>query len=505
MCECMSSGCCRHVLPSDDVLVTAVLPVSFSPTGVRGGNRGAATQEGLWESPHRLLRMQQQGWQQEQGWQDWQQGWQQQGWQDGQQGLHQQGWHNDSQGWYGGQQGWQQQQQHQQQQQQQQQEQQQVHWQQVAAVAGSSAPWAYGSANGWGAPQSNGTADYSGYSPIMYHNYQSGQACGGHNCGSGWHGGEERQVANGHWECEPDGAQEPEQQPARKRSRWSPECGTGAVAEDGGGGGGTNHSQGDGQPGPRRKALMSCAAAPVAPPEVKGAGAEAQASKGGSRGFANGWADRGGRGRGQGRGGGGSHWQVVQQLMAIYADPKSTVPYDEVYDRSSPPHDAAVATVSPPGADGELAPAAANDVPSMANDSETQPAPASPAPAAAPPAAAAPVLGAGDPDAATTAAEDPSTAATTAAGTSSTPAASPASDPGVTPGPAIDSQVISTPGHGTDPRVTPAPSRATDPRVILLFDLNGTLTSHTSVRKASGITRLRPGVQHLVELKQHYR
>ncbi|KAG2497888.1 hypothetical protein HYH03_004154 [Edaphochlamys debaryana] len=44
-----------------------------------------------------------------------------------------------------------------------------------------------------------------------------------------------------------------------------------------------------------------------------------------------------------------------------------------------------------------------------------------------------------------------------------------------------------------------------DPRPILLFDLNGTLTSHTAARKSSGITRLRPGTEHLARLKPHFR
>ncbi|KXZ44994.1 hypothetical protein GPECTOR_60g773 [Gonium pectorale] len=49
------------------------------------------------------------------------------------------------------------------------------------------------------------------------------------------------------------------------------------------------------------------------------------------------------------------------------------------------------------------------------------------------------------------------------------------------------------------------PGAPADPRVILLFDLNGTLTSHTSVRKAQGITRLRPGTSSLLRLKERFR
>lgn len=41
----------------------------------------------------------------------------------------------------------------------------------------------------------------------------------------------------------------------------------------------------------------------------------------------------------------------------------------------------------------------------------------------------------------------------------------------------------------------------TDPRPILLFDLNGTITSHTAKRRSSGINRPRPGIQHLRRLQ----
>ena len=39
-----------------------------------------------------------------------------------------------------------------------------------------------------------------------------------------------------------------------------------------------------------------------------------------------------------------------------------------------------------------------------------------------------------------------------------------------------------------------------DDRPVLLFDLNGTLTSHTAQRKSVGITKIRPGIQHLRRL-----
>ena len=40
-----------------------------------------------------------------------------------------------------------------------------------------------------------------------------------------------------------------------------------------------------------------------------------------------------------------------------------------------------------------------------------------------------------------------------------------------------------------------------DPRPVVLFDLNGTLTSHTSQRHSSGINKVRPGTHHLRRLQ----
>lgn len=40
-----------------------------------------------------------------------------------------------------------------------------------------------------------------------------------------------------------------------------------------------------------------------------------------------------------------------------------------------------------------------------------------------------------------------------------------------------------------------------DTRVILLFDLNGTLTSHTAAKRSSGRSLIRPGIQHLRRLQ----
>lgn len=42
-------------------------------------------------------------------------------------------------------------------------------------------------------------------------------------------------------------------------------------------------------------------------------------------------------------------------------------------------------------------------------------------------------------------------------------------------------------------------------RPILLFDLNGTLTSHTSQRQAAGMTRIRPGAEALARLASKFR
>ena len=38
-----------------------------------------------------------------------------------------------------------------------------------------------------------------------------------------------------------------------------------------------------------------------------------------------------------------------------------------------------------------------------------------------------------------------------------------------------------------------------DDRPFLLFDLNGTLTSHTHKRQSSGINLMRPGIHHLMQ------
>ena len=40
-----------------------------------------------------------------------------------------------------------------------------------------------------------------------------------------------------------------------------------------------------------------------------------------------------------------------------------------------------------------------------------------------------------------------------------------------------------------------------DTRPILLFDLNGTLTSHTAAKRGSGRSLMRPGIQHLRRLQ----
>lgn len=45
------------------------------------------------------------------------------------------------------------------------------------------------------------------------------------------------------------------------------------------------------------------------------------------------------------------------------------------------------------------------------------------------------------------------------------------------------------------------PFQGHDSRIMLLFDLNGTLTSHTSQRRSAGVNRMRPGLQALSRLQ----
>ncbi|KAK9821027.1 hypothetical protein WJX74_003146 [Apatococcus lobatus] len=49
------------------------------------------------------------------------------------------------------------------------------------------------------------------------------------------------------------------------------------------------------------------------------------------------------------------------------------------------------------------------------------------------------------------------------------------------------------------------PDEPIDLRPLLLFDLNGTLTAHTSARKSSGKSEMRPGLHHLRRLQEHFR
>ncbi|KAL3138341.1 hypothetical protein ABBQ32_006145 [Trebouxia sp. C0010 RCD-2024] len=44
-----------------------------------------------------------------------------------------------------------------------------------------------------------------------------------------------------------------------------------------------------------------------------------------------------------------------------------------------------------------------------------------------------------------------------------------------------------------------------DTRPILLFDLNGTLTSHTAAKRSAGRSLMRPGIHHLRRLQEHFR
>ncbi|BDA48138.1 probable bifunctional polynucleotide phosphatase/kinase at N-terminal half [Coccomyxa sp. Obi] len=49
------------------------------------------------------------------------------------------------------------------------------------------------------------------------------------------------------------------------------------------------------------------------------------------------------------------------------------------------------------------------------------------------------------------------------------------------------------------------PRAPNDTRPIALFDLNGTLTSHTARRQSAGINKIRPGVHHLMRLHDTFR
>ena len=44
------------------------------------------------------------------------------------------------------------------------------------------------------------------------------------------------------------------------------------------------------------------------------------------------------------------------------------------------------------------------------------------------------------------------------------------------------------------------PRAPNDTRPIALFDLNGTLTSHTAKRRSAGVNKIRPGIHHLMRL-----
>lgn len=44
------------------------------------------------------------------------------------------------------------------------------------------------------------------------------------------------------------------------------------------------------------------------------------------------------------------------------------------------------------------------------------------------------------------------------------------------------------------------PKAPDDTRPIALFDLNGTLTSHTAIRCNVGVNKMRPGINHLMRL-----
>jgi hypothetical protein len=55
------------------------------------------------------------------------------------------------------------------------------------------------------------------------------------------------------------------------------------------------------------------------------------------------------------------------------------------------------------------------------------------------------------------------------------------------------------PARGGARQLDASDGRGTAP--LLLFDLNGTLTSHTAVRRGAGCNRMRPGTHHLRRLQ----
>ena len=59
-------------------------------------------------------------------------------------------------------------------------------------------------------------------------------------------------------------------------------------------------------------------------------------------------------------------------------------------------------------------------------------------------------------------------------------------------------------GYSTIPVVREVVVDLEDSRPILLFDLNGTLTSHTSKRRSAGRNCPRPGTHHLRRLQSHF-
>ena len=66
-----------------------------------------------------------------------------------------------------------------------------------------------------------------------------------------------------------------------------------------------------------------------------------------------------------------------------------------------------------------------------------------------------------------------------------------------------NSQLQFTDTASFDGSLSPPPPL--DRRIILLFDLNGTLTSHTSKRYSSGVNLVRPHLEMLLLLKPHFR
>ncbi|KAL0018993.1 hypothetical protein WJX79_001369 [Trebouxia sp. C0005] len=81
--------------------------------------------------------------------------------------------------------------------------------------------------------------------------------------------------------------------------------------------------------------------------------------------------------------------------------------------------------------------------------------------------------------------------------------------PAFTPKPVYQIPAVSLSHHLSDQPLPKAQfvdeDISADSRPILLFDLNGTLTSHTAAKRSSGKSLMRPGIHHLRRLQEHFR